>query len=304
VPVWRYDISRDAMQKSFHGRMLIGDSLVFIGTDIPSGHIYAFDKRNGSVRWKHFAGLGVHGDIKGSDSVLYALTKEDTLLCCACSTGDVIWSFHPGEEAREGNGSSPCLAEDQIFFRDSRNHVYALDASNGELIWKRALLHNVSTSPCFWRGGVYAGTEGGSIHRLNAATGEIEASLVLAEPPYGTITVTGGGLILFTGQRGRGSALISVDPDITAVCWRQPAPAGTWLSTYRPDIWNGNVLAGTNEGIVMAFRVADGSAEWKLDVGGTVKTVSHYGDTLLVGTFEGMLHALEIAFPADEMGIE
>lgn len=285
------------MQKSFHGRMLFGDSLVFIGTDIPSGHIYAFDKRSGSVRWKHFAGLGVHGDIRGLDAVLYALTKEDTLLCCARSTGDVLWSFHPGEEAREGNGSSPCLAGDRIFFRDSRNHVYALDASNGELVWEESLSDNVTTSPCVGRGGVYVGTGDGSIHRLNVRTGEIEASLALDGPPYGTITVTGGGLILFTGQQGRGSALISVDPDLAAICWRQPAPAGTWWSTYRPDIWSGNVLAGINEGTVMAFRIADGGAEWKLDVGGTVKTVSHYGDTLLVGTFEGMLHAFEVVLP-------
>ncbi len=295
--MWRYDISRDAIQRSFHGRILIGDSLVFIGTDIPTGHIYAFNKRNGSVRWKHFAGLGVHGDIIGCDSVLYALTKEDTLLCCARPSGDVVWSFQPGEEMREGNGSSPCLTGGRVFFRDSRNHVYALEASDGELVWKQALLHNVSTSPCVWRGGVYAGTEDGGIHRLSAETGEIEASLALVGPPYGAITVTGDVLILFTGQHGRGSALISAEPDLAAVRWRRTAPQGMYWSSYRPDVWNGTILAGINGGTVMAFRIADGRAEWKLEVDGTVKTVSHYGDTLLVGTFEGMLHAFEIALP-------
>lgn len=291
VPVWRYDILRDGMQRSFHGKMLFGDSLVFVGTDIPTGHIYAFEKRNGTVRWKHFAGLGVHGDIVGADSVVYALTKEDTLLCLARCTGDVLWSFHPGERPDSWNDSSPYCAGDRVFFRDSGNRVYALSASNGENVWMRELPDVLTTSPYVQNGGVYAGSRGGTLYRLCLDTGEIEAELSLDEAPYGTITYAGGALIFFVGRRGSGGALVSVGPDLGGVRWRRPAPAGTEWTTYRPDMWRDCIIAGDGAGSITAFRIADGGAEWSLEAGGTVKTISHSGDTLFVGTFEGALHA-------------
>lgn len=296
VPVWRYEIMRDGMQHSFHGRMLFGDSLVFIGTDIPSGHIYAFDKRNGTVRWKHFAGLGVYGDIVGADSMLYALTKEDTLLCLARRTGEVLWSFHTGGKRDGWNDSSPCRVEDRIFIRDSGNRVYALSALTGERLWMRELPGTATTSPCVHDGGCYIGSRDSTLYRLSLDTGGIEAELPLNEAPYGTITHAGGGLIFFVGRRGGGNAVISARPDLGGVRWRRPAPPVTEWTTYRPEIWNGAVLVGDGAGSVAAFRMDDGYMKWSLEVGGTVKTISHFGDTLFVGTFEGALHAYDAVY--------
>jgi outer membrane protein assembly factor BamB len=55
---WSYNIHQDADQTSFHGNPLITDQLVLIGTDKSCasggiGHVYAFDRSTGTVRWKY-----------------------------------------------------------------------------------------------------------------------------------------------------------------------------------------------------------------------------------------------------------
>jgi len=57
---WSYDIHQDGNQTSFHGNPLITDQLVLIGTDKSCasggiGHVYAFDRATGAVRWKYRA---------------------------------------------------------------------------------------------------------------------------------------------------------------------------------------------------------------------------------------------------------
>jgi len=57
---WSYDIHQDGNQTSFHGNPLITDQLVLIGTDNGCasggiGHVYAFDRATGAVRWKYRA---------------------------------------------------------------------------------------------------------------------------------------------------------------------------------------------------------------------------------------------------------
>ena len=291
TPLWDYDIMKDGMQKSFHGKMFFRGDLVFIGTDIPSGSVYAFDTAEGTVRWRHFAGLGVHGDIVGADSVLYALTKEDTLLCLACRDGHLLWSFHPGMKSEGDNDSSPCHAGERVFFRDGGRSLYALSASTGEHLWTRELPGDPTTSPFVLNDGVYVGTSDGTLLRLTTSAGEIEAVLTLGGAPYGVIAHAGGGLVLLTGRRGRGDALVSVESDLDGVRWRRKPPPETEWTTYRPDIWDNAVLVGDGTGKVTSLRARDGRVEWSYDVGGTIKTVSHHGDTLLVGTFEGALHA-------------
>jgi outer membrane protein assembly factor BamB len=58
---WSYNIHQDGNQTSFHGNPLITDQLVLIGTDKSCasggiGHVYAFDRATGTVRWKYRTG--------------------------------------------------------------------------------------------------------------------------------------------------------------------------------------------------------------------------------------------------------
>ena len=53
---WSYDIRKDGKQQSFHGDPLVISDLILIGTDRSCdpegvGHVYAFERSSGNVRW-------------------------------------------------------------------------------------------------------------------------------------------------------------------------------------------------------------------------------------------------------------
>lgn len=50
---WSYDIHKDGDQTEFHGDSLITEKLIVIATDGKMGHVYAFDRLTGAVRWKY-----------------------------------------------------------------------------------------------------------------------------------------------------------------------------------------------------------------------------------------------------------
>lgn len=270
--------------------MLLGDSLVFTGSDIPTGHIYAFDKRTGALRWKHFAGLGVGGDIVGGGRFVYALTAEDTLLCLDRGTGETAWSFHRGARRRRRNDSSPDLSGGRIFFRGLDDRIYALDAKNGEVLWNRQMPETLSTSVAVLDGHVYVGSSGGHIYRLSQDDGEIAGVIGVAEAPYGELTAQGPVIVSYTGLPGRGTGLVAVGAGLENILWTRPAGGGRRLTTSRIHVWDDTIIAGDDGGTVTAYRIADGSPQWSATVAGTVKSVGRSGNRLFVGTMEGFLY--------------
>ena len=84
---WQYDISKDGDQRQFHGDPLIADELVVIGTDGNIGHVYAFERYTGIVRWKYRVNeRGVASDIVRLGDSVYAVTLGNELL----SLGSVV----------------------------------------------------------------------------------------------------------------------------------------------------------------------------------------------------------------------
>ena len=92
---WSYDIRKDGEQNNFHGDPLVTDELVIIGTDGKIGHLYAFERSSGAVRWKYKVNeYGVASDVIRFGSKLYAVTLGNELLCLDLETGKANWTFH------------------------------------------------------------------------------------------------------------------------------------------------------------------------------------------------------------------
>ena len=74
--------------------MLITDDAVIIGTDTSTGHVYAFDKAEGDVLWKHeVRGEGAASDILWRESLIYTVTLADELLCLHATSGELVWAL-------------------------------------------------------------------------------------------------------------------------------------------------------------------------------------------------------------------
>jgi outer membrane protein assembly factor BamB len=52
------------------------------------------------------------------------------------------------------------------------------------------------------------------------------------------------------------------------------------------------VVAGTESGEVLAFKLSDGTPVWKLKLEGEIKGLGATGNVLYVGTLQGRVYAL------------
>ena len=299
---WSYDIGQDGDQTSFHGNPLVIADQIITGTDGSGiGHVYSFEIATGKVRWKYPItkgvpnGIGLPGDIVRLGDKLFGATFGDELVSLDVKSGKANWTFPSGYDGTAFRWSqSPAVAADRVFFGGISGAVYALDAQSGRVLWKRDLGSRVSTNLSIAANDLYVGTADGFIRRLNAKTGEITAEMKLETTPVGWPTVTGDSLLLFLnrgGGAGGAQSLLSIDPALKQIRWRQPA-ASNW-SVTRPFLWRSTVLAGSEEGEVKAFRVSDGVEQWRVNLKGTIRSFGSDEKVLYIGTLAGTVTAYE-----------
>ena len=302
---WSYDIKKDGDQTSFHGNPLVTNDLIVIGTDGRSGpegvgHVYAFERATGRVRWKYQLtsgvpnGRGVPTPIVGLGSNVYGVAFGDELLCLDLKTGRLNWSFQSEFSRSEFQWSNaPAVAGRSVFFGGVDGNVYALDAQTGKRIWKRPLGSRISTHLTVADNSLYLGAADNSIYRINPDTGSVVASFTASATPVGTITHTGKSLIVFLNpQGGAGGAamLVCLDPRLTKAQWSQNVAEG--LSMTRGSLWRGSVLAGSEAGDVIAYSLTDGVKQWSHRFKGVIRSIGGGSDDVLyVGTLSGMVYA-------------
>ena len=295
---WSYDIRRDGKQVSFHGDPLVTDDLILIGTDhscVPDGigHVYAFERDSGKVRWKYLA-ISVPTDIVRVGSNVYFGSFQDKWSSVNLHTGTLNWSFSTDTPNKDCTPiKSPVAAENRLYFAGLDGAVYSLNAASGRVIWKRKLAAAPSTSLVFRDKTLYVGTNDQHIYRLNAETGAIVAEVAVEAMPIGKLTFDSDSLFMFLENRSeRAGYVISVDSKLAGVRWKQKS-SPDWASE-RPHLWKGYIVTGNCRGEVAAFRASDGTPQWKLNLKGCIRSIGSSGNTLFIGVQEGTVYAFDL----------
>lgn len=329
---WSYDITRDGRQSSFHGDMQITEELVIVGTDGRSleggiGHLYAFERKTGRVRWRYFAGRGVTTDVLRLGDRIFAVTEDDESICLNVQNGQCDWTFASTYAGNQLDfGHSPALDDDQIFFGGRDGIIYALTANTGQLLWKRKLDGALSASLRAFKNHVYAGVAGGRMYALNTKTGVVERNFSVESTPVGKFALAQNMLFIFlnrSGFPGTADDLIGLEPSTQKVRWQQSAnptsqvitpavanltvatgnqcknPELAWSSTA-PYVWREYVIAGSNRGEVFAYRMAEGKLVWSHKIGGTIRSFGSSERVIYVGTVEGMIYACALMHDASQ----
>src|SRR5687768_4174913 len=185
---WSYDIRKDGKQQSFHGNPLVTNDLILIGTDRSCdpegvGHVYAFERDSGTVRWK-YRSTSVPTDIVQLGSNVYFGSFHDKWSAVNLHTGGLNWSFSTDALNKDCDPpKAPVTDENRLFIAGLDGVIYSLDASTGRVIWKRKLAAAPSTSLVFRDKTLYVGTTDRRIYRLNAETGATVAELATEATP-------------------------------------------------------------------------------------------------------------------------
>jgi eukaryotic-like serine/threonine-protein kinase len=296
---WSYDIRRDGKQQSFHGDPLVTGDLILIGTDRSCdpeglGHVYAFERDSGKVRWK-YRSTSVPTDIIQINSSVYFGSFQDNWSSVDLNTGSLNWSFSTGATNKECDPpKAPVTDGNRLFIVGLDRVIYSLDASSGRVGWKRKLAAAPSTGLALTDKTIYVGTNDQRIYRLNAETGAVISELATEAKPVGRLTFANDSVFMFLQNASeRVGYIISVDSKLTGLRWKQRS-SPDWASE-RPHLWKDLVLAGNCRGGMTAFRAADGERQWNLSLKGCIRSIGSSGNMLFVGVQEGTIYAYELS---------
>ncbi len=158
----------------------VGNGTLFIGAGPASGRrLLALDAATGAPRWsfrpqagKDFswsASPAVSGGRVFQAAAVGRNRKAYSLYAFAASTGKRLWKTRVGS-SRFLTSSSPAVANGIVYYTSPGGRFYALRASNGKLLWSKAIAPSAS-SPAVAGGVVYFGT-GLTMYGLDARTGK------------------------------------------------------------------------------------------------------------------------------------
>ena len=296
---WSYDIRKDGKQQSFHGDPLVTNDLILIGTDYSCepdgvGHVYAFERDSGKVRWKYRSN-SVPTDILQLNANVYFGSFQDKWSSVDLHTGGLNWSFSTGAPNKACDmPKAPVTDKNRLFIAGLDGVIYALDASSGRVSWKRKLPTAPSTALALRDKTIYVGTSDQRIYRLNAETGTVISELATEAKPVGRLAFADDSLFMFLENASeRVGYIISVDSKLAGVRWKQRS-SPDWASE-RPHLWKESVVAGNCRGGMAAFRATDGEPQWNLNLKGCIRSIGSSGNMLFAGVQEGTIYAYELS---------
>jgi outer membrane protein assembly factor BamB len=293
---WSYNIHQDGNQTSFHGNPLITDQLIFIGTDKSCaagsiGHVYAFDRATGTVRWKYRT-AGTPTDIARIGSTVYAASFADELIALNLADGDLRWRFATGMPNPDCSlPPAPVVVGDRLFYTGLNGILYGLDGQTGKLLWKHNLGKRSTTKLSVVGNSLYIGNSANRIFRISTDDGHVQSELSVPASPTGRILADARALYIFLEDReSKGGYLISTDLNLSQIRWTHQADRA-WSSEW-PRLWNGLLLAGSCRSELDAFRISDGALQWSDKLKGCLRSIGTDGESeqIYIGAQEGTVY--------------
>lgn len=298
--IWQYDITKDGEQNNFHGDGLVTEGMFLIGTDgVGGGNLYAFDLYTGEAMWNYPHARGVVTDVVRRGDTVIAATLDQEVICLDLYTGAPVWTTpaEPASDERSFN-RSPAVTETRVFRGALAGRVDAFELETGEPAWSTPLGSRVTTSMVADADFVYVGTDDNRLWRVDQETGTADTLAALTKEPLQTMVLAGERLYLFLDWTLEGSEIVAIDTGSGRVIWRAAPPEGDRWTCARPYLVDGNVVVGSGDGAVRAYRTQDGGLSWRLTVDGTVRGMGFSDSAAFIGTLGGILYRVDFR-PSD-----
>jgi outer membrane protein assembly factor BamB len=211
----------------------------------------------------------IHGAVQSrlvrDGDALYVSSMGNDLIALNAADGKQRWRF-------KTNGpvfSAAKLSEGVAYFGSADHFIYAVNTSDGSLKWRMQTQGAVLAGPNVAKGIVCVGSADTKIYGLNAADGSI-AWTVQGENLFQSVTATDGERF-FVG--GWDNHFRCIDAATGKLLWDLELgrkQSKTNFSAFAPAITSpavgdGKVFVSTNDGILHALNISDGSEAWKID---------------------------------------
>ncbi|OIR05240.1 serine/threonine-protein kinase AfsK [mine drainage metagenome] len=299
------------------GSATVWDGCLYVGSD--DRRLYALDPATGTKRWSFTADGPVRSTPAVDHTGVYFLSYDGLFHALDPKSGAPRWTFKTGGErhfeARGLHGmhpatqtipdvwdmysSSATLADGLVFFGCGDGCVYALREADGSVAWRFQTGDVVHASPAVADGLVVVGSWDSMLYALDERTGAVRWKFKTGEDPVNhnqvgfqsSPTIVNG--TVYVGCRD--AHVYAVDLKTGTQRWTY-STKGSWV-IGTPVVHDGAVWVGTSDtGQLMALDARTGALLHSLDMKiYTFSSVAVAGEFGYVGTFDGRLHAVDLA---------
>ena len=125
------------------GGLSVSDDIIAVTTG--TGKIFALEKNKGNLVWNKEIRAPIRASPIISGNFLLVLAKDNRLYCYDLVTGELSWTHEGLEETSTFMGSSsPVVSKGIVVVTYSSGEIYAINLSNGGVIWSENLSKLVS----------------------------------------------------------------------------------------------------------------------------------------------------------------
>jgi len=215
------------------------------------------------------------------DGVLYICGIYD-INAIDAFTGKLLWT-----SPRGGGMSGPAVADGVVYVGSSDKNVYALDSSDGDILWQYTTGGIVYSSPAVYNGVVYAGSWDQNFYALDASTGALLWNYTTGGEVKSSPAVADG--IVYFGSRDH--RLHALNAHTGALIWNYTT-SGEMLASS-PAVANGVVYIHSGD-TLHALDALEGTLVWSHPVRGSGdSSPAVAGGVVYIGSVDHNLYAFE-----------
>ena len=256
-------------------RPALAGNAVYVGGQ--DGAVHAIDRTTGERLWRYPTDSPVTSSPQVRDGVVYAASQDGTLHAIGAADGRRRW-------AKPDAGQIPALGGETLYVSGG-DAVRAFSLSGGRR-WTYRTGDTVATAPVFSAGSVYAATENGRVHAIDASSGDQRWVGRAGDEPLSAPVVAGG--LVHVGSAGK--RLYALDVGNGRERWSYPTTAGVAAA---PLVTADTVYFGASDGVVCALFAEDRSVRWRFTVDGG-RPVPVFADGVLYVTSQAnRIHSLD-----------
>jgi outer membrane protein assembly factor BamB len=218
---------------------------------------------------------------------------------------DVVWTASAGSGSGETeNRINLWLQNGHVFAVDYEGDAYAFDASTGSRIWQQDVDQMVVTGIGGGDNAVYVGTQEGQVFALNEADGSQKWSQTLTSEVLAPVS----GNEYIVAARTSDGRVSGLSPETGDILWsyQRNVPLLSLRGASRPVVAGDKVIAGYDNGKLVALSATDGKVIWEksvavprgrteldrlVDIDADPVVID---DTVYVVTFQGNVAAVDI----------
>jgi outer membrane protein assembly factor BamB len=286
------------------GGLAVSGGRLFATT--PYGELIALQAQTGAVIWRQRLGT-LLGAPTVSGGIVYVVGRNSEAWAIDADDGRLRWRV-PSSDAPAVlvGGAAPAVADGRVIFPFPSGEIVAAMPNTGGTLWNSfvaggrlgtayASVNDITSDPVVVGGTIYAGNQSGRVVAMNARTGTRQWTAT--EGAYSPVLVAGGSLF-FVSDRNE---LIRLDAETGARVWGTELPLfeanrerrrKAVFTHFGPILAGGRLVIASGDGEIRMFSPESGALVGTLPLrGGAASAPIAVGDTLLVVSTDGRLHA-------------